>query len=408
MKNVYKLNNDVVRSNIYNGKLDHIEIQKSDDVGCILNYLVDQGVLNSLEYVKTLDPQDIPFNSFLLLLLSQTMKNKYKHKQKPYVIQDCSLLNHIGFNVFCDTLEDVKRFQEDMMTYYKVNWVDYYSRNIKRIMSKFEYSSKVHRLDFALSNEIIVLYSHSMCIYVEKIWIIDEKRELNELLSEVIDMLRKGDILIDQTGMLSKNTIDILKTKHTISVYQEAKKYTNTYNMAISIANTKDHWEPYKDEKHVDTMIAYVENVGEFYDSIDDNSDIILNACVIWSEKSQDYFVIVTSDVSTSARYMVEILESEKCSSIPIEKYIQEQDNVLTREIHSDFYHFRYISMLLGYIFYNIYEQYHCDKKEVEFTVNTPIYIVYSGKHFGVYSSIDFFEIYAECDLEVKSYLSTV
>jgi hypothetical protein len=225
-------------------------------------------------------------------------------------------------------------------------------------------------------------------------------------------VLKHGDILINDRGFISRDMMNYLKNKRGVDTYIPLKCNMNTYEMAVSTAKMEKNWMPHPNKNRKSQRIAFVPNLGAFWRSDDPESDVDINACVVWDteakEKEKEYFVFVTTDLTKSAKQIVQTYE--------IRPEVEEQFRQLKDfwEIQSfkstklNFISYHITSTLYGYLFYQLYmmfpegEKYYrkCLPVVLKNYIPEPLnYLVfYAGDYFAVLSIIEFAQIYASCD----------
>jgi len=115
--------------------------------------------------------------------------------------------------------------------------------------------------------------------------------------------LRAGDLLIEDRGFIDGAEITHLKRKRKVDVIVPLRSNMEATQEAIRLAEMAREWEPHPSRPEQE--IAWVCGVEHMWDAC----QVGLNACVIrfWNKKKKatDYIVLVTTDLSLSARWIV-------------------------------------------------------------------------------------------------------
>ena len=81
----------------------------------------------------------------------------------------------------------------------------------------------------------------------------------------------------------------------------------SSFNFAVQIAKEENVWEP--NPKYEKQKITLVTNLGDYWESKEkefDIPDVPINGCVIWYEDTNAYAVIVTTDLTKSAKNIID------------------------------------------------------------------------------------------------------
>jgi hypothetical protein len=120
-------------------------------------------------------------------------------------------------------------------------------------------------------------------------------------------VLRAGDLLLEDRGLLDGETITDLKTRLKVDVIVPLRSDMCSYGEAVKLAQMAAHWEPHPTRPEQE--IAFVLGVEQVWDPC----LVPLNACVIrfFNKKKQalDYIVLVTTDLSLSGAWIVKQYE---------------------------------------------------------------------------------------------------
>lgn len=119
---------------------------------------------------------------------------------------------------------------------------------------------------------------------------------LCEALFKTAQVLRAGDLLLEDRGFVDGETITYLKQQRQVDVIVPLKSTMLSYQEAVQLAELQDAWQPHpsRDQQHI-ALVKRVEHVW-------DGCQAPLNACVIryWNRKKNkiDHIVLVTTDQS--------------------------------------------------------------------------------------------------------------
>jgi hypothetical protein len=122
-------------------------------------------------------------------------------------------------------------------------------------------------------------------------------------LLETTQVLRAGDLLLEDRGFLDGATVSDFKRRRQVDVIIPLKANMLATQEAIQLAEMADQWAPHP--SRVDQHIAFVRGVEHRWTAC----AVPLNACVIrfWNTKKNrtDHIVLVTSDLELSASWIV-------------------------------------------------------------------------------------------------------
>jgi Transposase DDE domain len=127
--------------------------------------------------------------------------------------------------------------------------------------------------------------------------------KLCESMLKSCTVFREGDLLLEDRGFLDGGTITYLKRDQGVDVIVPLRHGMLAYEEAVKLAQMANQWSPHPTRK--EQQIAFVRGVEHVWDEC----EVPLNACVIrfFNEKKQalDYIVLVTTDLSLSAKWIV-------------------------------------------------------------------------------------------------------
>ena len=112
--------------------------------------------------------------------------------------------------------------------------------------------------------------------------------------------------LSEEFNKLNKMISALLQTRQV-----PLKSNMNAYQIAIQIAKEENKWEPHPSREN--QKIAFVPSLKNYWWSdrtqsrkkYYDNDDVEINACVVWDEESDNYFVFATTDTSVTAKQII-------------------------------------------------------------------------------------------------------
>jgi hypothetical protein len=228
-------------------------------------------------------------------------------------------------------------------------------------------------------------------------------------------VLKRGDILINDRGFLSREMINRLKRDRGVDTYVPLRKNMDAYNLAVSIAKKDGKWE--KHPSRPSQRIAFIDHMGEYWRSNDAKNDVPLNACVVTGNSEDDYCaVFVTTDTTKTAK---EIIKTYELRPEIEEDYRQLKDFWKLEDFKSTklpVIAFHIICVLIGYLFYHLYmmfpegEKYAGKSLPVLLKGYQPIaqnfVVIYAGDMFGVLSLVELMDVYSRCDDRVKTIIA--
>ena len=221
-------------------------------------------------------------------------------------------------------------------------------------------------------------------------------------------VLKPGDILINDRGFMDRSMINFLKEFKRVDTYVPVKKNMDIYKMAVSIAKEDGKWEKHPDPNRKDQMISLVTDLGNFYQLGNGKNDVDLNACVIWFTEDDNYAVIITTDITKSARM---ITKTYALRNEIEEDFRQLKDFWKLEDFKSTKQHmiaFHIICVLFGYLFFQLYRMTPEGEALVEKCLPivlknyipklSPHVVMYSGDIFGVLAFHEILEIHSKCN----------
>lgn len=122
-------------------------------------------------------------------------------------------------------------------------------------------------------------------------------------LLEKAPVLRAGDLLLEDRGLIDGATVSHLKRQRRVDVIMPLKTNMLATQEAMQLANLANQWEAHP--SRAEQTIALVRGVEHMWAEC----EVPLNACVIrfWNKKKKrtDHIVLVTTDLQLSASWMV-------------------------------------------------------------------------------------------------------
>lgn len=229
-------------------------------------------------------------------------------------------------------------------------------------------------------------------------------------------ILKDGDILINDRGFLSRDLINYLKAKRNVDTYVPLKKDMESFDVAVLVAKEENNW--IDNPKYQGQKIALVTDLGPHwkpYQREFDIPDVPLNGCVIWNESTNFYSVIVTTDLSKSAKSIIDTY----CLRPEIEEdYRQIKDFWKIEDFKSTkltLIAFHIVCVLFGYLFFQLYtflpdgEQYSGKSLPIllkKYRAKVQGYlIIYVNDEFGIFTLFEVMELYANASDKIKAIL---
>ena len=131
--------------------------------------------------------------------------------------------------------------------------------------------------------------------------------KLCEPLLKSRPVLRGGDLLLEDRGFLDGETLTFLKGERQVDVIVPLRHAMLSYEEAVQLAKLGNSWQAHPTREN--QQIAFVSGVEHVWDEC----QVELNACVIryFNEKKKglDYIVLVTTDLSLNAKWIVKHYE---------------------------------------------------------------------------------------------------
>jgi hypothetical protein len=446
-----------VMASISQGRVDAAEISQPNFIDGIILKMKELGVTEELCHIvvdKRKPNAVIPLKFVWILSIAAKMKIHTSLTDIPYAIMDAEVLSELGYSLW-DTERDLEKGLMDegairhLLGKYEQNeMINGYNQCVQEhILPQMGIEADVHILDCTeleveLSNEN---YEQSSVVKIDgevrrgyklstlrgiagDSGIIEDirfgtiKDHDLELSREMIlgsPMLKPNDILINDRGFLSRNVLNELKTRRKIDTYIPLRKNMIAYTDAVTIAKKENNWKPHPNKKRKNQTIAFVGAIGPMWESEQPENDVPLNACVVWDTKDNEYYVFVTTDLSKSAKQIIQTYELRPEIE---EDYRQLKDFWGLEDFKStkvNVIAFHIICTLLGYLMFQLYvgteEGIRWSGKSLPVIMKKYIppekpkaVIIYTGQYFAVFSLIEFLHLYSALDVPARSSLDSV
>jgi len=447
---------------VRNGKLDAIQLSTTNLVDSIILSMHKNGILNCV----TASIQDarkqnktVPYNIIWASSIAAKMRVHTSLTDIPFAITDHRVLAELGYSLY----DDENNLGQSLMTegsirflvgkYASQDFITCYNDAVQKfIMDKVNIETNIHILD---CTDIEVNYDNTnyegaglayskhyndntrlkargyklatLRGLVGDSGIIEEIRfgPLNThdltLSKDMIlnsSLLKEGDVLINDRGFLSRDVINFLKVNRFVDTYVPVRKDMQLYDIAVNIAKEISQWK--QNPKYKNQKIALVTDLGMYW-SPDDRQynlpDVPLNGCVIWHEDNNSYSVIVTTDLSKSAKDIIKTY----CLRPEIEEdYRQLKDFWEIQDFKSTklaLISFHIVSVLFGYLFFQLFtmlpdgENFQGKSFPVLLKNYLPkvqaYFVLYVAKEFGIFTFTEILRFYSDSSGKIKKILES-
>ena len=454
-------NKDAVIAKMLKGQLDAVHSSNTNIVDEIILAMHKNKVLQCLEDGipdKRANNASIPFGLALTLSATAKMKIKTSLTDIPFALTDSRTISQLGYSLYSASGNLKKGFMREsslralIENYDSNDFINGYNNTVQNyIMPKLNISPDIHILDcvklcknvknknyegsgFGKDNNGKKVLGYKLAVLrgiTGDVGIHEDIRfgsmdihdmELSRDMLYDSPVLKRGDILINDRGFIARDMINYLKNKRGVDTYVPLRNNMNTYEMAVSTAKLENKWSNHPNKNRKSQRIAFVPNIGQYWIKNKKDNNVDLNACVVWdneaTEKDKQYFVFVTTDLTKSAR---EIVKTYELRPEIEEDFRQVKDFWKLEDFKStklNFIAFHIICTLIGYLFFQIFtmlpegEKYahKCLPVILKNYVPEPLnYIVfYQGENFGIFTLIEFAELYSQCNEEVKLKIANI
>ncbi|MHC6181044.1 transposase [Clostridium sp. JNZ X4-2] len=441
---------------IKSGNIDAADVNFPNLIDTIILKMKNIGLISKLaESFKDKRKQNkhIPFDILIALAITAKMKLKTSLTDVAFAVTDCELLSELGWNMW-DTDRNLEEglFAEGVMR----NLIDKYGSTEKNefiksynhytqnvVLPSLNISPSIHILDCTKikvnldnanyeNSEVIKIDGESVRGYKLGTLrgLMDDSGIIEEIVFDSIKphdlelcrymllnskCLKKGDILINDRGFISRDVINSLKLEKGVDTYIPAKKSMTIYEEAVKIAVLENKWQKHPNKKRKTQEIHLVKHLGLMWQSDKSSSDVDLCACVVHDKKDDEYYVFLTTDTNKTAKQIINIYELRPEIE---EDYRQIKDFWKLEDFKSTKYNFitfHIVMTLIGYMYFQVFKNMQEGSKYSGKSLPVAIknykedkqksVIIYSGQYFGVFSFIEFIQLYAGCSAEVRKLL---
>lgn len=453
-----KYNQESVLDKVRNGELDLIALSTTSLIDDII---LEMNNIHMFECLEANIPDlrahntTIPYSLIWASAIAAKMKVQTSLTDIPYALSDHRTLAQLGYTLI-DTDGNLKHglMQEGSLRfllekYSKELFVDGYNNTVQNgILPYLDILPDIHILDctdlevnFWNENYEESGVSHSkrddsltrgyklatLRGIVDDTGIIEEIRfgsinthdlTLSEEMLKTSPMLKEGDILINDRGFLSRDLINYLKSERNVDTYIPLRRNMHIYQEAVTLAKTSNHWSEHPTQRRHSQSIAFVENIGELWEGDNSANNVPINGCVVWDTDTNDYFVFVTTDISRSAREILEVYELRPEIE---EDYRQLKDFWKIEDFKSTKINvilFHIVCVLFGYLFFQLYTLLPDGEKFLGKSLPVilknylptvqPYAVLYVGYEFGILTLFELMELYAHCSKDVRKIFEKV
>lgn len=453
MLQLSKNDKDKVLEAIKEGRIDAADVSFPNLIDTIVLKMKNIGLIDKLaESFKDKRKQNkhIPFHILIALAITAKMKLKTSLTDVAFAVTDGELLSELGWNMW-DTNKNLEEglFAEGVMRnliqkYDAEEFIESYNNYVQNVvMPSLNIAPSIHILDCTKIHVNLdnVNYENSETIkddgkvlrgykmgtlrglmddsgIIEEIVFDSIKPHDLELCRNMIlksKCLKSGDILINDRGFISRDVINFLKVEKQVDTYVPAKKNMTIYQEAVKIAISEDKWQKHPNKKRKTQEIHLVKDLGMMWQSNTPDKDVDLCACVVHDKKDNEYYVFLTTDTNKTAKQIINTYELRPEIE---EDYRQIKDFWKLEDFKSTKYNFitfHIVMTLIGYMYFQLFKNMEEGNKYSGKSLPVIIknykedkqksVIIYSGQYFGVFSFIEFIQLYAGCSAEVRKLL---
>ena len=451
MLTVCRNDKNKIKELIKSKQIDAIVASNSDFVDDIILAMSQEGVIDCLSselFDKRRHNAVVPFQLIMALAIAAKMKVRTSLTDIPYAIQDHRVLAELGFNIVNhdkDSLFTEGTVRHLLGKYTAEELIDYYNDVVQnRIMKHKDIEPNIHILDctkiavnidnqnyekssIALDRKGVAMRGYKLAslrgLYKDT-GIIEEIRFGTVATSDLRmceEMLmntpcfKEGDILINDRGFLSRKLLNYLKTHRGVDTYVPLRNNMVAYEEAVLCAKEQDDWEDYIDKAERKRKYTLVKGMGVHWCTEKPKDDVPINACVIWDEHEDMYWVFVTTDISATPKDITDMYDLR----VEIEEdYRQLKDFWKLEDFKSTKYHmivFHIVCVLFGYLFYQMYINSELGQKYLGKSLPVILknyktkflnyFVIYGGEYFSCMSVKEFFEFRDSCEKDVQEYV---
>jgi len=235
-------------------------------------------------------------------------------------------------------------------------------------------------------------------------------------------VLKQGDILINDRGFIPREMLNHMKTKRGVYTYIPLKKNMEAFEMAVSVAIEQNEWKPHPNRKRDKQTIAFVKSLGAHWISDTPDEDVEINGCVVRDTATAgteyEFRVFITTNTTVTARQI--IMTYELRPEIE-EDYRQIKDFWKIEDFKSTKYNFivfHIIMVVIGYLFFQLFRLLPEGKPYIGKSLPVALkkyvpdgqrsVICYWGLSFGIFEFLEFMDIYALLDISIRTRLRPV
>jgi len=443
-------------ASVKQGRIDAADISQPNFIDGIILKMKELGVVDELRHIikdKRQSNAVIPLEFIWILAIASKMKIHTSLTDIPYAIMDAEVLSALGYSLW-DTDRDLEKGLMDegairhLLGKYEQNEMIYgYNQCVQEhILPHMGINADIHILDCTeieveLSNEN---YEGSTVVNIDGVrrgyklatlrgivgdsgviedirfgTISDHDLEMSREMILNSPMLKPNDTLINDRGFLSRTVLNELKTHRKVDVYVPLRKNMIAYQDAVSIAKATKNWMPHPNKKRKSQKIAFVPDAGRMWESEVAENDVPLNACVVWDAKDDEYYVFVTTDITKTAKQIIQTYEMRPEIE---EDYRQLKDFWKLEDFKSTKIHiiaFHIVCTLLGYLMFQLFvgteegERWQGKSLPVIMKKYIPpekpkTVILYTGQYFATFPFVEFLHLYTSLDASARSQLDLV
>lgn len=456
MIQICRKDKEKVYNAIRTGKIDAAEMSFPNLIDDILLTMKKQGLTDFLSASlpdKRSGNKHIPFDILLCLAVVAKLKLKTSLTDVPFAVTEAELLAELGWNIW-DNERDINEglFSESVMRkllakYTSDEWISFYNTYVQKyLMKNLDAQPCIHILDCTkipvnLDNEN---YENSSVVKTDgetargyKLGVLRGVLGDSGIVEETVfgtlkthdmehcrEMLRKtscfheNDILINDRGFLSREMTNYLKTVRKVDTYIPARENMAVYQDAVALAVASGKWQKHPNRKRKGQEVQLVTGLGPLWESGEPEKDVPINACVVHDKKTKKFFVFMTTDTARTARQIVNTYELRPEIE---EDFRQMKDFWKLEDFKSTKYNYityHIVMTLVGYLYFQVYKN--LDEGKPYAGKSLPVVvknyketrpkavIIYVGQYFGIFSFLEFLQLYAECTLEVRQLLDPI
>lgn len=456
-----KANKESVLRQVKSGNIDAITLSSTNLVDDIILAMHTNGILDCLNNGiadRRSHNTTVPYNVIWASSIAAKMKVQSSLTDIPFAITDHRVLAELGYSLYDsdgnigNALMNEGSIRFLLGKYNEADMVSGYNNTVQNhIMPKMDIEPNIHILD---CTDLEVNYDNknyegSGIAYskwridgmklpargyklatlrgiVDDTGIIEEIRfgslnthdlTLSKEMLMTSPVLKSGDILINDRGFISRDIINYLKVQRNVDTYVPLRKDMVSFEIAVQSAKVQNNW--LQNPKYARQKITLITGLGEYWpfeEKIPDSANIPINGCVIWYEDTNSYAVIVTTDLTKSAKQIIDIY----CLRPEIEEdYRQLKDFWKLEDFKSTKLHliaFYIVCVLFGYLFFQLYTMLPDGGKYVGKSLPVLLkkyqakvqghLVIYVNNEFGVFSLFEVLELYTNSSKITKEIIS--